>query len=94
MGAFFQYEAPIKNYTNSAIRKIRNKNRKLRLNEFFGFFSDKWRIYDSQRGAPTPEADAPIYYFAIFLAENCMKMKEFGPGGASMASCRRNHNIS
>ena len=23
------------------------------------------------------------YYFAIF-AENCMKMKEFGPGGASL----------
>ena len=35
---FFQYEEPIKNYTNSAIRKIRNKNRKLRLNKFFGFF--------------------------------------------------------
>ena len=31
-------------------------------------------------GGPTPKC----YYFAIFFAENCMRMKEFGPhsGGA------------
>ena len=37
----------------------------------------------SPGGAPTPKVGVLIYYFA----ENCMKMKEFGPpgGGASLA---------
>ena len=26
------------------------------------------------------------YYFSIFFAENCMKMKEFGPRGSSLAT--------
>ena len=34
-------------------------------------------------GGATPEGGAPTYYFAIFFAENCMKMKEFGPRGGS-----------
>ena len=43
----------------------------------------QWRIQDfPQGGAPTPKI---AFIFQIF-AENCMKMKEFGPrGGASLA---------
>ena len=44
----------------------------------------QWRIQDfPQRGAPTPEI---TIIFQIF-AENCMKMKDFGPPGghASLA---------
>ena len=33
------------------------------------------------RRAPTPNVAVLTYYFAIFFAENCMKMKEFGPRG-------------
>ena len=43
--------------------------------------SIQWRIQDfPQGGAPTPKS---VIIFQIF-AENCMKMKEFGPlgGGA------------
>ena len=46
--------------------------------------SKQWRIQDfSQGGAPTPKS-AIIFQF---FAENCMKMKEFGPQGgrASLA---------
>ena len=65
---FFQYERPIKNYTNSAIRKTRNRNRILRLNKLFHFFRP---VADPGfQGVPTPEADAPFYYFTIFFAEN------------------------
>ena len=32
------------------------------------------------RGAPTLKVGV-LTYFAIFFAENCMEMKEFGPGG-------------
>ena len=40
--------------------------------------SDQWRIQDfPQGGAPTPKI---AIIFQIF-AENCMKMKEFGPPG-------------
>ena len=42
------------------------------------FVINQWRIQDSpQGGAPTPKI---AIIFQIF-AENCMKMKEFGPGG-------------
>ena len=38
----------------------------------------QWRIQDfPQGGAPTPKI---AIIFQMF-AENCMKMKEFGPGG-------------
>ena len=41
----------------------------------------QWRIQDFPRGggAPTPKS-AIIFQF---FAENCMKMKEFGPGGGA-----------
>ena len=40
--------------------------------------NDQWRIQDfPQGGAPTPKI---AIIFQIF-AENCMKMKEFGPPG-------------
>ena len=40
----------------------------------------QWRIQDFPRGgAPTPES-AIIFQF---FAENCMKMKEFGPPGGA-----------
>ena len=45
---------------------------------------DQWRIQDfPQGGAPTPK----IAIIFQFFAENCMKMKEFGPPGgrASLA---------
>ena len=35
------------------------------------------------RRAPTPNVAVLTYYFAIFFAENCMKMKEFGSKGAA-----------
>ena len=35
---------------------------------------------------PTPDGGAPTYYFAKCFGENSMKMKEFEPGGASLAS--------
>ena len=38
-------------------------------------------IQDFTEGAPTPRVGVLTYYFAFFLAANCMKMKEFGPGG-------------
>ena len=42
----------------------------------------QWLIQDFPRGgAPTPKI---AIIFQIF-AENCMKMKEFGPRGASLA---------
>ena len=42
----------------------------------------QWRIQDfPQGGAQTPKI---AIIFQIF-AENCMKMKEFGPRGASLA---------
>ena len=37
----------------------------------------QWRIQDFPEGAPTPN----VGLFCKFLEENCMKMKEFGPGG-------------
>ena len=38
----------------------------------------QWRIQDfPQEGAPTPKN----LLFSWFFAENCMKMKEFGPPG-------------
>ena len=38
------------------------------------------RIQDfPEGGVLTPTVGVLTYYFAIFLAENCMKMKEFGP---------------
>ena len=45
----------------------------------------QWRIQDfPQRGAPTSKI---AIIFQIF-AENCMKMKEFGPpGGARVPGC-------
>ena len=33
------------------------------------------------RGVPTPKMGVLIYYFDNRFAENCIKMKEFGPGG-------------
>ena len=50
---------------------------------YFFFDSLQWRIQDfPQRGAPTSKI---AIIFQIF-AENCMKMKKFGPpGGASLA---------
>ena len=43
----------------------------------------QWRIQDFPQGAaPTPKI-AIIFHF---LAENCMKMKEFGPHGGGHAS--------
>ena len=43
-------------------------------------FSYQWRIRDfPQGGAPTPK-NAIIFHF---FAENCMKMKEFGPPGGA-----------
>ena len=33
-----------------------------------------------RRGMPTPVFEAKTYYLARFLAENCMKVKEIGPG--------------
>ena len=44
----------------------------------------QWRIQDFPRGggAPTPKI---AIIFQIF-AKNCMKMKEFGPGGGGGAS--------
>ena len=52
----------------------------------------QWRIQDFPRGgggAPTPKS-AIIFQF---FAENCMKMKEFGPpGGASLAPPLRSAN--
>ena len=36
-------------------------------------------------GALTPKVDVLTYYFVNFFAENWMKMKEFGPRGASLA---------
>ena len=53
----------------------------------------QWRIQDfSQGGAPTPKS-AIIFQF---FAENCMKMKEFGPRGgrASLAPPLRSANVS
>ena len=48
-----------------------------------GFRADppyQWRIQDfPQGGAPTPKI---VIIFQIF-AENCMKMKEFGPPGGA-----------
>ena len=45
------------------------------------FFTNQWRIQDFPgAGAPTPKMGVLTYLFA-FLAENCMKMKEFGPRG-------------
>ena len=41
----------------------------------------QWRIQDFPKGVPTPKLGILNYYFAIFFAENCMKMKEFGPRG-------------
>ena len=35
----------------------------------------QWRIHDFPEGAPTPKMSVLSY----FLAENCIKMKEFGP---------------
>ena len=50
---------------------------------FTPVYQSQWRIQDFPRGvAPTPKI---AIIFQIF-AENCMKMKEFGPrGGASLA---------
>ena len=39
------------------------------------------RIQDFPEMAPTPKVGVLTYYFAFFFAENCMKMKEFGPQG-------------
>ena len=47
---------------------------------------DQWRIQDfPEEGVPTPRGE-PTYDFAKF-PQNCMKLKEFGPGGerASLA---------
>ena len=33
------------------------------------------------KGEPTPKVGVLTNYFAIFFAQNCIKMKEFGPQG-------------
>ena len=38
-------------------------------------------IHDFLRGAQSPKVGVLTYYFV----ENCMKMKEFGPGGVRVA---------
>ena len=44
---------------------------------------NQWRIQDfPQGGAPTPKIAIIFHIFA----ENCMKMKEFGPPGGGRAS--------
>ena len=54
-------------------------NHDIRINSI----SEQWRIQDfPQGGAPTLKI---AIIFQIF-AENCMKMKEFGPGGGGGAS--------
>ena len=46
-------------------------------------YPNQWRIQDfPQGGAPTPKI---AIIFQIF-AENCMKMKEFGPPGGGRSS--------
>ena len=48
-----------------------------------GFVCIQWRIQDfPQDGAPIPK----IAIIFQFFAENCMKMKEFGPQGEGDAS--------
>ena len=44
------------------------------------------KLHENGRGVPTPERGVPTYYLAIFFAENCMKMKEFGSRGWPMTS--------
>ena len=50
----------------------------------------QWQIQDfPEGGAPIPK----LGLFCQFFAENCMKMKEFGPGGrASLAPPLRSAN--
>ena len=36
-------------------------------------------------GGPTLKVGVSTYYFANFFAENCMKIRELGPGGISGA---------
>ena len=43
------------------------------------FMYVQWRIQDFPEGSPTPKVGVQTYYFAILFAENCMKIKEFGP---------------
>ena len=44
--------------------------------DFILFHPVQWRIHDfSEGGAPVPK----LGLFSYFFAENCMKMKEFGP---------------
>ena len=55
--------------------------------------TDRWRIQDfPEGGAPTPKS---VIIFQFF-AENCMKMKEFGPPGGRpwppwIRHCRQRH---
>ena len=42
----------------------------------------QWRIQGIfSEGAPAPKLGVLTYYFVIFFTENCVKMKEFRPGG-------------
>ena len=50
----------------------------------------QWRIQDFPEGAaPTPQ----ILLFWKYFAENCMKMKEFGPRGARPWHPLRSTNV-
>ena len=47
----------------------------------------QWRIQDfPEEGAPTPKS---AIILPFFLAKNCMKMKELGPGGVRVPGTPR-----
>ena len=44
----------------------------------------QWRIQDFREGGANSQSECPYVLFCKFFAENCMKMKDFGPGGTSL----------
>ena len=65
--------------TPANLTKVEMSQCQWRVQDFPGVEA-QWRIQDFPEGV----RQLPIiYYFAIFFAENCMKMKKIGPRGHS-----------
>ena len=81
----FLYEIVSRNCQRilSQILTRKTKRGKLLREMLSIFIPHQWRIQDfPQGGAPTPKIAIIFHIFA----ENCMKMKEFGPPGGGRAS--------
>ena len=58
------------------------------------YYLKQWRIQDfPEEGVPTPRRGGANIWFCQNFPKNCMKLKEFGPRGASLAPPLRSATV-